>query len=264
MKKSPKKTMPWKDKTVASNGRTIQENFKDWFRGSEVTDFRGNPIVMYHGTCRAEDGIAVFDTLAGEVGSHFGTIDQAHQFVYDQEGAIYPVYLCIKNPLRLMDLGSFSGDGDEVFDQLSGLGIPEPKTKGLKGNDYLRARILDAGYDGIVYLNRREGSHDPFGPDGVDGDELNSMSDEEVMDCFPDAQDSWIAMHPHQIKSAVGNSGLYLKDGLFLTDSKDAPVPKNETSVAAETASAIAKAKKAKAVVQKASKKKVGHAKALA
>lgn len=210
---------PWEDEAKASNGSTVREKFNNWFGNSHVMDNVALPKAFYHGTHRADGVIDIFDTECGEIGSHFGSPSQANQFVFDQEGAIYPVYLSIQNPLRLKDLGSFSGDGDEVYQQLDELGINEPKTPGLTGNDYLRARILDAGYDGVVYLNRREGAHNPFGPDGVDGDELNSMSDDEVMEIFPLAEDSWIAMHPGQIKSAIANSGLYQKDCASMSDS---------------------------------------------
>lgn len=211
------KINPWCDDRLASNGKSISENFLSWFAESQVTDRNDLPILLFHGTHREPNGFDAFDTLSGEVGSHFGTIEQASQFVYDDEGVFLPVYLCIKNPIRLQDRGSFSGDGDEVYDQLCGLGLPEPRQSGLKGNDYLRAKIIDAGYDGVVYLNRREG-FDPFGPDGIDGDEINSLTDDEVLEIFPQARDSWIAMHPHQIKSAIGNSGLYLKGNHSLTD----------------------------------------------
>lgn len=193
--------------TLNQGGQTETPEFKTWFGDSKVVDEKGAPLVVYHGTNRAPNGIAVFDTRqTDETGTHFGTADQANMFA-EGGGAVYPVYLKIRNPLRLRDLGGFLVD--TVGPQLDELGIPEPKEPNLLGGDYLRARIKEAGYDGVVYLNRREGGHNPFGPDGVSGDELDAMTDDEVRETFPEASDSYIAFDPTQIKSATGNSGTF-------------------------------------------------------
>lgn len=188
--------------------------FKAWFKDSKVVDESGKPLVLYHST---RNEFSVFDTQRSELGSHFGTADQANQFGAANGQRVMPVYLSIQNPLRLVDRGQF--DVPTAVAQLIDDGIMSPRTADkLFGGDYTRASnrdigtlqkfLLDEGYDGIVYLNRREG-FDAFGPDGVDGDTLDAMSDEEVLDMFPKAQDSYIAFRPEQIKSAIGNSGAF-------------------------------------------------------
>ncbi|MFA5154159.1 MAG: hypothetical protein WC554_16535, partial [Clostridia bacterium] len=174
------------------------------------------PLVVYHGTKATP--FNKFDTTYKELGTHFGTSDQANMMANEEESHIYPAYLNIKNPLRLSDKGQF--DPGTVASQLVDMGMitdkqaedfygmyaPDDETVSVKK---LQKIITDAGYDGVVYLNRREGTHDPFGPDGMDGDELDQLTDEEVIDIFPDAEDSYIVFSPTQIKSAIGNRGTF-------------------------------------------------------
>lgn len=208
-------------------------NFLQWFADSKIVNPDGTPKVVYHGT-QALDGFAVFKTKFRELGSHFGTFQQANTMaaleeankknigaVLERVGAgsqvsphIIPVYLRIRNPLRLVDLGGFSEF--EVAPQLFDEGIineaqlndflesegtrPESETIAL-----LQKAIQDAGYDGVVYLNRREGDNRMF----PEADKLTSMTDDQVREAFPEAQDSYIVFEDNQIKSAVGNNGNY-------------------------------------------------------
>ena len=206
--------------------------FKRWFGDSQVVDEYGQPMVVYHATNRSFDA---FDTKRGELGSHFGPVEQANQ-VADAKRTnsnVVPAYLSIEKPLRLIDRGSFAAD--EVSQQLVDLGLmtqgeADAIAKAIYDDGVsdsklvanLQAAIRKGGYDGVVYLNRREGFN-PFGPDGVDGATLNEMSDEEVMDMFPEAQDSWIAFKPTQIKSATGNSGAFDPSEPSILKSADRP-----------------------------------------
>jgi len=188
--------------------------FKRWFGDGFVSDNKGSPRVVYHNT-----GADFHEFRTNnELGAHFGTIDQANDFPHKERNTL-PVYLNIKNPLRLIDDGDFTYP--TVAAQLSDMGIISKKQAeryfrlAESGADVgplnkeLQGKIKKAGYDGIVYLNRREGAHDPFGPDGVDGDTLAEMSDAEVREMFPEADDSYIAFDPSQIKSAVSNTGEF-------------------------------------------------------
>lgn len=192
--------------------------FKKWFGDSEVVDEYGQPLVVYHATNRSFDA---FDTKRGELGSHFGPVEQANQVADAKQSNsnVVPAYLSIEKPLRLIDKGSFAAD--EVSQQLADMGLmTQAEADAIAKDIYddgvpdsklvarLQAAIRKAGYDGVVYLNRREGFN-PFGPDGVDGATLNEMGDDEVMEMFPEAQDSWIAFQPTQIKSAIGNNGQF-------------------------------------------------------
>lgn len=173
--------------------------FRSWFCGSKVVVGDGAPLVVFHGTSTdfAEFRIPVGDA---DLGAHFGGFDQANiRSIGGESVRIMPVYLSIKNPLRLQDGGDFLPD--EVYRQLEDLGI-EVEVGDDLGIGPLRRAIVSAGYDGVVYLNRREvlGLHDPY------GDATLGMFDDEVRNLYPAARDSWIAFRPEQIKS-VFNRG---------------------------------------------------------
>lgn len=181
--------------------QTRTPEFKAWFGDSKVVDENGDPLVVYHGTVQNFEDI--FDPEIGDLGSHFGSPAQANEFS-EEGGRIYPVFLSIKNPLRLIDTGGFSPS--TVLAQLI--------DQGVVGDEYLDSfddieqgevveLIKGAGYDGVVYLNRREGT----GTDGVIGED--EMTDAEFQAEAPSASDSYIVFEPTQIKSATGNRGTF-------------------------------------------------------
>ncbi len=224
--------------------------FKAWFKDSQVVDEDGKPLVMYHAT-RAEvasDGVKdqTFDAFntesVGELGAHFGNPEQAAGAIggedaYPESGVphrMYPVYLSIQHPLRLEDMGGFSAKN--VLPQLRDLGVISRKKyleleklkseamyyeeESRKIEKEMQDAIISAGYDGVVYLNRREGA-DFFGPDGVDGDDLDSMTDDEVLNHFPDAADSWISFSPSQVKSVFNQGAWDPDDSRILFEKED-------------------------------------------
>ncbi len=117
------------------------ENFKKWFDGSKVVDDNGKPLRVYHGTSAEFNE---FDNNYSEdTGIHFGTQKAANrriesnidEFRDNIDGyRIVPVYLAIKNPLRVDDYG-----GDRESWETA---IGDAK---------------DNGYDGLVYRNEFEG-----------------------------------------------------------------------------------------------------------
>ena len=160
--------------------------FREWYGRSKVKG------VVYHATAADFDA---FDTTKGDLGAHFGSIEQANYLKNRLSGRgsmnIMPVWLSIRNPLRLKDVGSFHADGIAVQLEKKGLlkkgegkriekEIDADWTLRKKYDPMLRQIIKDAGYDGVVYKNEHEG----------DGD-------------------SYIAFEPEQIKSAVGNRGTF-------------------------------------------------------
>jgi len=203
---------------------TLSAAFRRWFKDSQVVDANGEPLVVYHGTSESEDFLEL-DARAGELGAHFGTAQQAsevaeHKVVpYDYYNRrrsaprVMPAYLSIQSPLRLMDQGGF--DSTTVPSQLADLGlmsaaeadrIRDGVEQGwlteTEATHRLQEVIKSHGYDGVVYLNRREAvPRDAWGDDG--------MSDAEYAAISPAASDSYIVFDPGQIKSAVGNRGTY-------------------------------------------------------
>lgn len=161
-------------------------------------------IPLFHGT---SGNFADFDPMRGgregEFGTHLGTQKQAHDITnhLEQGQNIRPVYADIKNPVRMEDYGHFAPH--DVVTDLEGQGIfSKTEAKKLYGADEfvdpekLRAALEKKGYDGIVYLNRREGvSHDAMYNDSL-------MSDTDFAEMYPEAEgnNSYIAFRPEQIK----------------------------------------------------------------
>lgn len=188
--------------------------FQTWFGNSAIVDERGAPKTVYHNT--ATD-FTSFDTgKSAELGTHFGTVDQANEMSLSQPGKensptrkraqTMPVYLKIENPLRLEDAGSF--EPEHVVPQLEAKGVITPAQakdilrthnagETLFANEKIKTLLKNAGYDGITYLNRREGIP---GTIPVEDDKLSA---EDFKKKYPAAQDSYIALDPEQIKFAL-------------------------------------------------------------
>lgn len=184
---------PWNDVRLAANGRPVQENFAAWFGASAVVGRGGKPLVVYH---RTAADFEAFDTTRGDLGTHFGSAAQAASLLdgrmRDGERTL-AVYLSIQRPIRLKDVGGFHADA--VAPQLKRLGLIDAQTAkrlhdaGDRGtvairraaNHEVRAILAAAGFDGVVYRNEAEGKGDSF-----------------------------IAFSANQVKSALGNCGLYL------------------------------------------------------
>lgn len=187
----------------APSNQTHTPEFKAWFGGSKVVDAEGHPLRVYHGT--AYD-FGTFQTTS-EMGAHFGTVEQTEDI--QNNDITLPVYLSIQNPVRLIDQGHF--DGPSIAEQLIVKGVfSEQEVSAdtwMPTNVRVQKLLLDKGYDGIVYQNRREGygrSADTWA-DSI----LGSYSDAQWKAMHPAAHDSWIAFKPTQIKSAIGNTGKF-------------------------------------------------------
>lgn len=156
--------------------------FQQWFAGSKVVDRHGKPMVMYHG---AFDNFETFHPI-----SHFGTRKAANQRVHDvaqgeystlagKLGHVMPVYLAIKNPLRVTDQEA-SGEHVLLRSIIEGK-YPFDLDTARKDGAYAAAQA--AGYDGLVYANRLEDI----------------------------GQDSWVIFSPAQVKSAIMNEAIDIR-----------------------------------------------------
>ena len=172
--------------------QTDTPEFKRWFGGSKVVGDNGEPKVVYHST---RGNFDVFENKPGnDAGFHFGSSEQAVGRLNNTRGKLHvpgqveateqgenilPVYLSIKNPLRVKDPGLFGASDDDFRAQLQSAGIPVAPDDSFK---QLREKLEKAGYDGLVYSN---------------------IAPEEG------AGDSWAALRSEQIKSAIGNRGTF-------------------------------------------------------
>jgi len=190
-----------------------------------IKDESGQPIKLFHNTNR---DFSKFNTGSSELGAHFGTANQAANLQANQDNPLgnrrtMAVHLRLKNPLRLMDQGGFSVE--RVAQQLYDMDMINEKKydKHMEGDfrseeaaiKDLQSTIQKAGYDGIVYLNRREGLSQHPDPE-INQKNLmwhfamsSRATDDEFKQKFPEAEDSYIAFQPTQIKSATGNQGTF-------------------------------------------------------
>lgn len=172
-----------------SYNQTVQRLLEQ-SKTSVMLDENGEPRVVYHST---RGDFSVFkDQPASDLGFHFGTAEQAEERLDATRGkyhvagqglateageSVMPVFVSIKNPLRVEDPGYFSAGDDAFYQELTGAGIEIER--GSDSATTARA-IEDAGYDGLVYENESEGG-----------------------------QDSFATLNSAQIKSATGNTGAF-------------------------------------------------------
>lgn len=207
----------WLDDDLAPNGVPVKDNFANWFRKSKVVEKDGSPKMVFHGTTA---DIAAFDITAGNNKTYTGATENAAFFTDNphnasgyagrrtsmtglsatyQEGAnVVPVYLSIQRALRVSAKG-------EAWNYIT-----------HKGESYSTPELVDmaqrAGYDGLI-VTRIVDSRDA------------GVTAEEHLAKKPST--TYVVFNPGQIKSAVGNSGLYLRDSSSLTDHEDLPALKN-------------------------------------
>ncbi|MBL4860737.1 MAG: hypothetical protein JKX96_07755 [Acinetobacter sp.] len=184
---------------------TATPEFKEWFGDSKVVDESGEPIVVYHGTVADFEGFFPF--------SHFGTqgaannilepaLDPLHSDKFSPR--ILPVYLSIKNPLRISDSAAPHSIEDLAIELEDNdlIGVDDDGNTRLdyileEDNESIRAeRLLEemakTEYDGFVYKNLVEDA----------------------------GADSYIAASPTQIKS-VHNVGTFDPDDPRILNQKN-------------------------------------------
>jgi hypothetical protein len=237
-------------------------------RFGPIKDEDGKAKYFFHNTNR---NFSEFNTLQSELGAHFGTPNQAAHLKANQDNPLagrrtMAVHLNIKNPLRLIDKGDFQPE--TVAEQLYEMGLLNEKKydKHMDGDfmsdeeayEDLQNAIRKAGHDGVVYLNRREGIAQDPDPETEKKKQFwhfamaHRATDDDFKEKFPDAQDSYIAFHPTQIKSATGNQGTFDPRNPDITKAEGGAVdlsqyqeqtPFGLYSHAAETAAALPQAK---------------------
>jgi hypothetical protein len=212
----------------------------------------GEPRKMFHIT--RNPGFNEFDTLGSkQLGSHFGSEVQVSGIYSSQKSlggpkgeGIYPTYLNIKNPLRMRDLEDFSAGrvaeeahrmgvfSKEEYERIKEVlgnyarsyrnGIYTEQQYNRLANDWVISGLELRGYDGIVYLNRkeiamREGGNPAewvrkYRPD-LTGERTSPSEMSPLYKFMENASDRWwyehipsddsvIAFRPEQIHTAIG------------------------------------------------------------
>lgn len=204
------KTPPWRDDSLAPNGRPVSDNFAAWFKESRVVDAEGHPLLVYHGTNSAPGGDAIRSFDLGRTGSAMGNryktgaafftdspgnaSGYAHSRlnmrfgvdrVQDYGGNVLPVYLSFKSPL-----------------------VVDAEGRSFKAvvATALRRAAAAAKYDSVVIRNVIDAHVE--GPD----------------EALSTPATTYIAIDPRQVKSGIGNSGLYDIESHYFCDRLEARV----------------------------------------
>lgn len=184
---------------------------------------------LYHGTMA---DITEFKNLSGNIGIHVGTRAAAGERLSntrmptdnetatrleedfskgdrlplgaEEEGGhnILPVYVSIKNPLRVKDTGFYDPKVfmDFLPEELKAKAMERwPSNVSKKGDQYEFSGFDRNGDVGIDIDEIRQWLEYDLGYDGI-------VYQNEVEDA---GQDSYVVFNPEQIKSAVGNRGTY-------------------------------------------------------
>ena len=187
--------------TKNSDGRLIENdpqklrNFWRFFGESLVVDKKGRPIVVYHGTN------TTFEEFAAQDFPGWFSVDPELSARYLREPSvvsdpnIMPVYVSIKNPLKIsVDMNDSRQD---AIDELNRLGFDTSVGYGrgqfaynVLADSKLQEQLFEMGYDGIM----------------VKEDGVQTMA----------------PILGAQIKSAIGNEGSYSDQSPNIVESKDA------------------------------------------
>lgn len=197
------KTGPWSDSTLCVNGKEVQKNFFNWFEKSKVVDSKGVPLVVYHGTtseiesfdkesigkCFYADDRGFFFTSSPQTANEYTL---GHGLRCAEGGNVVAAYISLQNPLII----------DEEFLISQNMEVINVSDDCINLWDYNRERILawadDRNADGVILVGSTN---------------LNPALEPVRM---------VVAFEPCQIKSAVGNSGLYLPESESLSDTREA------------------------------------------
>ena len=156
--------------------------------------------IVYHST---QHDFEEFDINRGDLGVHFADKDVSSGIKSSEYTK--QCLINIENPLRLTDEGAFHFAF--LGEKLVELGILTEKKffeinnsnlSVQEENAALREWLLSKGFDGIVYLNRREGIDDGI----LNSDEFQKcmkISDIEFKKKYSDAIDSYIVFKPDSI-----------------------------------------------------------------
>lgn len=120
----------------------------------------------YHAT---QNHFDKFDTSLGDLGSHFGSKEQAEHILKNRlngNGHIYKAKIKVYNPVKLKDVGSFHADN--ISDQLLKKKLiseedhikytqPDAWKHRKAYNQEIRDKLIKQGYDGVSYSNTNEG-----------------------------------------------------------------------------------------------------------
>jgi Zn-dependent peptidase ImmA (M78 family) len=247
-----------------------------FMKDSIVKNADGSPMRMFHGTTAKVDGQTITEfSKTHDLGYHVGTPSQAKEFV-GKSGYILPLYVKLTNPIRLMDLNTWSLNevitrllyNTTIEQQLSStqytsfvkeLEILSSKAQEYQDTNYeaLPTReivpiLKKYGYDGIIYENMSETPHEES---RYYKKELDRGYGKKSSDDFSiGKEDSIVVFDSNQLKSAIGNKGTYSSSSSDISQALPSWVTSNEELAAQAKAKLADARKKVEAWVAKISK----------
>ncbi|CAM5356022.1 hypothetical protein SSTU70S_05524 [Stutzerimonas stutzeri] len=156
---------------------TASQAASDPLRDSRIVDDQGKPLMLYHGTRQVFDQFSADAPARGSMGESLGfyfteSPSVASEYA-DHDGHVVPVYLNIKNPLRIdarminrddmsaligLDLSQVYGAPDraEVYWFFKNGGAYDGRDEARVGSAVMAA-VQAKGYDGVIFKERVNG-----------------------------------------------------------------------------------------------------------
>lgn len=176
----------------------MSPTFDDWFAESKVVDQAGKPLVVFHGS--PNSGIKSFDRALE--GSNTGAADEYHGlggFYFTDDPNVADTYA------RTIDV-EMANIAEQEFGIKPRAGLPESTTYPVHLSLQNPLRV-----DGIVTRKVLEQARNG-GNDGV----IARIG----------SQTEYVAFHPEQIMSAIGNNSVYFDHKPVISTLADEPAKK--------------------------------------
>jgi hypothetical protein len=181
-----------------NDSQTRLPAFKRWFGDSKITDESGQPKVVYHGTNKAFNAFDLKNASSktgnpnAQLGHFFSESPiEASRYSADwgkSDGHVIPAYLAISNPYSM------------PYKEFNDLSMGAWKhIKGGETKEQLTKLHADARADAVA----RRLELEKLGHDGI-VTRVGGMNE-------------YIAFKPHQVKSAIGNSGKFSRKNADIT-----------------------------------------------
>lgn len=156
--------------------------------------------IVYHSTSALFEN---YDIDKGDLGMHFSPKNVSSGILYSQYTKANLINL--KTPLYFTDFGSFhfrmAGEKfvkTNIINEDEFLKIDKMNLSIKEEDKLLRELLLSKGYDGMLYLNRREGINGGI-LNGFDSYKDRNLNDAQFKEKYPDASESYIAFKSEQI-----------------------------------------------------------------
>ena len=227
---------PWLTDRLAANGHPVRVNFSAWFGASAMVDPRGEPLEFFHGTNQpleefspealgrntsaASSVLGIWFTSDPRVAAEYADMAARHLVVdqlaherktqelmrrvaHAERSRQWGLAESLTHELEAHEFGAMQAEPTGQCILPVYLKVERPHIVDMQGRAQstgdaveLIAKARDLGCDGVVFRNSADNPRPS----------VNLVSDHVVV------------FRPQQVKSAIGNSGLYLPHDPSLSD----------------------------------------------